>query len=62
MTGTSEAVENYAKAIYSLQHRAGGDPVATAFTSFALVFRLVEFRRKAPFLHGSLESRYTPRA
>jgi DtxR family transcriptional regulator, Mn-dependent transcriptional regulator len=29
MTGTSEAVENYAKAIYSLQHRAGGDPVAT---------------------------------
>ena len=25
----SEAVENYAKAIYSLQHRAGGDPVAT---------------------------------
>jgi DtxR family Mn-dependent transcriptional regulator len=29
MTGTSEAVENYAKAIYSLQHRTGGDPVAT---------------------------------
>jgi DtxR family transcriptional regulator, Mn-dependent transcriptional regulator len=29
MTGTSEAVENYTKAIYSLQHRAGGDPVAT---------------------------------
>jgi DtxR family Mn-dependent transcriptional regulator len=29
MTGSSEAVENYAKAIYSLQHRAGGDPVAT---------------------------------
>jgi DtxR family Mn-dependent transcriptional regulator len=29
MTGTSEAVENYAKAIYSLQHRSGGDPVAT---------------------------------
>ena len=28
MTGTSEAVENYAKAIYSLQHRTG-DPVAT---------------------------------
>jgi DtxR family transcriptional regulator, Mn-dependent transcriptional regulator len=25
----SEAVENYAKAIYSLQHRAGGEPVAT---------------------------------
>jgi DtxR family transcriptional regulator, Mn-dependent transcriptional regulator len=29
MTGSSEAVENYTKAIYSLQHRAGGDPVAT---------------------------------
>ena len=29
MTGSSEAVENYAKAIYSLQHRSGGDPVAT---------------------------------
>ena len=29
MTGSSEAVENYAKAIYSLQHRTGGDPVAT---------------------------------
>ncbi len=29
MTGSSEAVENYAKAIYSLQHRAGGEPVAT---------------------------------
>jgi DtxR family transcriptional regulator, Mn-dependent transcriptional regulator len=29
MTGSSEAVENYAKAIYSLQHRGGGDPVAT---------------------------------
>ena len=29
MTGTSEAVENYAKAIYSLQHRGGGEPVAT---------------------------------
>jgi hypothetical protein len=36
--------------------------VATAFTSFALIFGLVEFRRKAPFLHASLESRYTPRA
>ena len=41
---------------------AGSDPVASAFTSFALVFGLVEFRRKAPFLHGSLENRYTPRA
>jgi DtxR family Mn-dependent transcriptional regulator len=29
VTGSSEAVENYAKAIYSLQHRTGGDPVAT---------------------------------
>ncbi len=29
MTGSSEAVENYTKAIYSLQHRAGGEPVAT---------------------------------
>jgi DtxR family transcriptional regulator, Mn-dependent transcriptional regulator len=29
VTGSSEAVENYAKAIYSLQHRAGGEPVAT---------------------------------
>jgi len=28
VTGSSEAVENYAKAIYSLQHRTG-DPVAT---------------------------------
>jgi len=29
VTGLSEAVENYAKAIYSLQHRGGGEPVAT---------------------------------
>jgi DtxR family transcriptional regulator, Mn-dependent transcriptional regulator len=29
VTGSSQAVENYAKAIYSLQNRAGGDPVAT---------------------------------
>jgi DtxR family Mn-dependent transcriptional regulator len=28
-TGSSEAVENYAKAIYSLQTRAGGEPVST---------------------------------
>ena len=41
---------------------AGGDPVAAAFTSFALIFGLVEFRRKAPFLHESLERSYTPRA
>ena len=40
----------------------GGDPVSAAFTSFALIFGLVEFRRKAPFLHESLERSYTPRA
>src|ERR671914_532211 len=28
-TGSSEAVENYAKAIYSLQTRASGEPVST---------------------------------
>jgi DtxR family transcriptional regulator, Mn-dependent transcriptional regulator len=28
-SGSTEAVENYAKAIYSLQHRGGGEPVAT---------------------------------
>jgi len=28
-TGSSEAVENYAKAIYALQHRCGGEPVST---------------------------------
>jgi TetR/AcrR family transcriptional regulator len=41
---------------------AGGDPVLAAFTSFALIFGLVEFRRKAPFLHEALERSYTPRA
>lgn len=41
---------------------AGNDPVAAAFTSFALMFGLVEFRRKAPFLHAGLERAYTPRA
>ena len=41
---------------------AGRDPVSAAFTSFALIFGLVEFRRKAPFLHESLERSYTPRA
>lgn len=40
---------------------SGADPVATVFTSFALMFGLVEFRRKAPFLHASLEPHYTPR-
>ena len=29
MTHSTEAVENYAKAIYALQHRTGGDPVST---------------------------------
>lgn len=28
-TGSSEAVENYVKAIYSLQNKTGGDPVST---------------------------------
>ena len=28
-SGSSEAVENYAKAIYSLQRRAGGEAVST---------------------------------
>ena len=28
-TGSSEAVEDYAKAIYSLQRKAGGEPVTT---------------------------------
>jgi AcrR family transcriptional regulator len=40
----------------------GADPVAIAFASFALTFGLVEFRRKAPHLHGSLVSHYSPRA
>lgn len=38
----------------------GQDPVMTAFTSFALTFGLIEFRRKAPFLHGSLSKHYAP--
>ena len=38
----------------------GTDPVGTALASFALMFGLVEFRRKAPFLHGSLVKHYTP--
>jgi AcrR family transcriptional regulator len=41
---------------------AGRDPVASAFTSFALMFGLVEFRRKAPFLDQALPGHYTPRA
>jgi AcrR family transcriptional regulator len=40
----------------------GSDSVAIALASFALTFGLVEFRRKAPFLHGSLARHYTPRA
>jgi DtxR family transcriptional regulator, Mn-dependent transcriptional regulator len=35
VTGSSEAVENYAKAIYSLQHRTG-DPVATNDLAYRL--------------------------
>ena len=41
---------------------AGQDPVTTAFTSFALMFGLVEFRRKAPFLDADLVKHYSPRA
>jgi AcrR family transcriptional regulator len=40
----------------------GVDSIATVFTSFALMFGLVEFRRKAPFLHHSLPQHYTPQA
>ncbi len=39
----------------------GADPIATVFTSFALMFGLVEFRRKAPFLHETIEQHYSPR-
>jgi AcrR family transcriptional regulator len=38
------------------------DPVAIALTSFALMFGLVEFRRKAPFLDEGLVKHYRPRA
>jgi len=41
---------------------SGSDATAAAFTSFALMFGLVEFRRKAPFLHPALQIHYTPRA
>ena len=41
---------------------AGTDPTAVALTSFALMFGLVEFRRKAPFLNPTLQVYYTPRA
>jgi TetR/AcrR family transcriptional regulator len=37
------------------------DPVPVVFTSFALMFGLVEFRRTAPFLHESLTEHYRPR-
>lgn len=37
------------------------DPVTTAFTSFALMLGLVEFRRKAPFLNAGLVKHYSPR-
>jgi AcrR family transcriptional regulator len=38
---------------------AGQDAVTTAFTSFALTFGLIEFRRKAPFLHATLTRHYS---
>jgi AcrR family transcriptional regulator len=38
----------------------GQDALTTAFTSFALTFGLVEFRRKAPFLNPALTSHYSP--
>ena len=37
------------------------DPTTVAFTSFALMFGLVEFRRKAPFLNPDLQKHYSPR-
>ena len=40
----------------------GGDAAATVLASFALMFGLVEFRRKAAFLHSGLVRLYTPRA
>jgi AcrR family transcriptional regulator len=39
----------------------GQDPLTIAFTSFALMFGLVEFRRKAPFLNAELDRHYSPR-
>jgi AcrR family transcriptional regulator len=39
---------------------SGTDPVPVVFTSFALMFGLVEFRRTAPFLHESLPAHYRP--
>jgi AcrR family transcriptional regulator len=38
----------------------GQDAVTTVFTSFALMFGLIEFRRKAPFLHTGLSKHYAP--
>lgn len=35
------------------------DAVTTVFTSFALTFGLLEFRRKAPFLHAGLRQHYS---
>lgn len=40
----------------------GEDVVTVAFTSFSLLFGLVEFRRKAPFLHETLGRHYEPAA
>lgn len=40
----------------------GTDVATVAFTSFSLIFGLIEFRRKAPFLHESLSKHYEPAA
>jgi AcrR family transcriptional regulator len=39
----------------------GQDPIAIALTSFALMFGLLEFRRKAPFLNAATVKHYSPR-
>lgn len=39
---------------------AGQDPTTVAFTSFALVLGLAEFRRNAQFLNAGLTKHYTP--
>lgn len=36
------------------------DPATVTLTSFALMFGLVEFRRKVPFLNSSLSKHYSP--
>ena len=40
----------------------GQDPAASTLTSFALMFGLVEFQRKVPFLNASLTRHYSPEA